>query len=407
MSGSLVSGAKQLFQPKRYAKDLNDKMAEVRLAAQGLRQWADTVLLESQKDLINLNSGMYKQQTHVSHQVEDLNHKVDQLSSKLDRVNRLEMFIPITFNNIQLVLDDEWFREYLDIAPDETPTKTATGAYQNRGAGKHNQEHQIAPVVIATSTDDVLNGLMYDSDLVPKDVDDVLRQGRAPLHKKHQPARVLAIQENPRLQAWLSLDDSCILLVNCNAASHLDLSISFVSAGIVHALMEQASQPRESVEIIPLAYFCGQHQDFSHDEAASPSELAMSLLLQLVDQHRDFGAADLRRCLEETDPNSIESIIRSLGRLLDRLTSKTIVYLVVDGVEHFARPDLRRAQFQDVLVLLADVFRQEREIALKILFTCVQKGVFLERLDLLSDDEIVNIPKSPPPISVWRRENTH
>lgn len=225
-----------------------------------------------------------------------------------------------------------------------------------------------------------------------------------PTPQKASAPSKMAIQENPRVQAWLALDESSILLVNGNASSPLDLSTSFVSAGIVRALVEQASQARRGLEIIPLAYFCGQHQNFSQDEAASPRELAMSLLLQLVDQQRDFGAADLRRCLDETDPDSAESIVVSLGRLLKPLTPKVIVYIVIDGVEHFARPDLRRDQFQDVVEQLLDLFQRQEEAKLKILLTCAQRSILLEFFDLLADDEIVNIPNVPPPTKMWKRE---
>lgn len=114
-----VSGAKQLFRPQRYAKDLNDKMAEVRLAAEALDRWANTVIMESQKNMVIMLSGMHDQQAQTSRQVEGLQQTLNLLESKIDRGNELERCTTITFNNIHLVLNEEWTREYLVISQTE------------------------------------------------------------------------------------------------------------------------------------------------------------------------------------------------------------------------------------------------------------------------------------------------
>lgn len=372
-------------------------MAEVKLAAQKLEKWANIALLESQKDQMKLQNGTYSQQAKLSRDMEGLHGKFDHLTSRFDRMEKLEKIITMIFNNVQPMLEDEWICQYRIIEMDAMETITASPTDNQPRTDREHSEHQMAPKKSITSARNVLSELMYEPGLVPRDIDDILRQSTMPLHHRLQPRRVTAIQENPRVQAWLTLDESSILLVNGNAASHLDLSTSFFSARVVRTLAEQPSQYRENIEIVPLAYFCGQHQDFLRDAAASPSELAMSLLLQLVDRHREFDAADLRRCLDDTDPKNVESIMESLGALLGHLPSRAIVYLVVDGVEHFARPDLRKAEFQDVLIKVVNLFQFQKRAKLKILFTSTQRGVLLDDLNLLADDEIVNIPMSPPP----------
>lgn len=372
-------------------------MAEVKLTAQTLEKWANIALLESQKDQMKLQNGLYFQQAQLSDHVEGLHDKVDRLTSRLERMAKLEMLTPIIFNTIKPVLDDEWISQYRITETNAMEIVTVSQPNKMSRTGDKHTKRQIAPKNPSISAETVLNELMYEPDLVPRDIDTILRQGTMPLHHKLQPRRVTAIQENPRVQAWLTLDESSILMVNGNSASHLDLSTSFFSARVVRTLVEQASQYQGNLEIVSLAYFCGQHQNFTQDAAASPSELGMSLLLQLVDRHREFDAADLRLCLDDTDPNSVGSIFESLGTLLGHLPSRAIVYLVLDGVEHFARPDLRRAEFQDVLVQLVDMFQVQKRAKLKILFTSAQRAVLLDDLDLLADDEIVNIPMSPPP----------
>lgn len=133
-----------------------------------------------------------------------------------------------------------------------------------------------------TTAEDVLDRFIFDRDLVPWDIKDLLRQGTTTLHQKLQPNRLRAVQDNPRVRAWLSLDSPSLLLVNGNSTSHLDLSTSFFSAKIMDTLMQEASQRHKTIEFIPIAYFCVQHKNYNKDEAAHPAELAMSLLLQLV-----------------------------------------------------------------------------------------------------------------------------
>lgn len=95
----------------RYAKDLNDKMAEVRLSAQTLEKCANTLLLRSQKNMFNMHGQIYSQLDHRLENLESkLEDKCDELSSKIDRVGMLEQVVPMVFNSFQLVLKDEWNR---------------------------------------------------------------------------------------------------------------------------------------------------------------------------------------------------------------------------------------------------------------------------------------------------------
>lgn len=73
-----------------------------------------------------------------------------------------------------------------------------------------------------------------------------------------------------------------------------------------------------------------------------------------------------------------------------------MVFVIIDGVEHFNRPDERRAGLREVCSQLVQMFREQRGAKVKLLFTSTQKAVMLEELGLIMDDEIVNIPKSPP-----------
>lgn len=92
----------------RYAKDLNDKMAEVRLAAQTLEKWANTLLLQSQKNMFNMHLKLGQQLESFEKRFED---RLDELSSQIQRANKLELVVPMIFNDFKLVLNDEWNRK--------------------------------------------------------------------------------------------------------------------------------------------------------------------------------------------------------------------------------------------------------------------------------------------------------
>lgn len=95
----------------RYAKDLNDKMAEVRLAAQTLEKWAITLSLRSQKNMYNMLGQMYSQLNHRFDSLESKFEDKVELSSKIERAGTLEQVAPMVFNSFKLVLKDEWNRK--------------------------------------------------------------------------------------------------------------------------------------------------------------------------------------------------------------------------------------------------------------------------------------------------------
>lgn len=115
------------------------------------------------------------------------------------------------------------------------------------------------------------------------------------------------------------------------------------------------------------------------------------------DNHRNFEPQLLQKCLDETVPYDITSIAGSLARLLDGLPPEAMVFIIIDGIEHFTRPDERRRGLVDVFSRLIPVLRKERGAKVKLLCASAQKAVMLEELELFMDDEIVSIPKSPPP----------
>jgi hypothetical protein len=204
---------------------------------------------------------------------------------------------------------------------------------------------------------------------------------------------VLAAQKNPRMLAWLTLDESSLLLVN-GGADPASQSVSFVSAKVVRSLQVQDLRQNPSMELVTLAYFCGRHWDYRRDAAGSPDELAMSLLLQLVDQYRAFEPRALQECLDKAVPHDVAAICEVLQSLLDQLPNNAVVFLVIDGLHSFSNPPERQRQMREVVELLVDIYRKQSRPILKFLFAGPTRSNLEE---LFEAGEIVDLPLNPPP----------
>ncbi|EOD45346.1 hypothetical protein UCRNP2_7930 [Neofusicoccum parvum UCRNP2] len=140
---------------------------------------------------------------------------------------------------------------------------------------------------------DMLEKFQYDPSLSAKDRHSLLRTS-ASLSKKDE-SRALWLTQNVRLRAWLTVDETSLLLVAGNAQHRPASPTSLVSAKL-------AAAAAGNVNMVVSSFFCGRHTDASVDADARPSELAMSLLLQLVGQYRGFGTGVVRECVDALEP---------------------------------------------------------------------------------------------------------
>lgn len=224
------------------------------------------------------------------------------------------------------------------------------------------------------------------------------------MQHKVQKNRIEMIQKSPRLKSWLYVDRSSLLAIHGNTSSSNDHSTSYIMATIMHSLIQLASQSDQNMEIIPLAYFCGQHANLYRDQAGEADALAVSLLMQLLSQHRGFHPRDLQRCRNIVRDGDIEATLTALDKMIKRLPSRAMVYLIIDEIERFQTPPERKAGLRDVLTQVVGMFRERHETGslgakVKVLFSTSNRSVLLE--DLLEDEEIVNIPNNPPPGGSW------
>jgi hypothetical protein len=238
--------------------------------------------------------------------------------------------------------------------------------------------------------DDILDAYFYDPDLVPGDCQHMLRLRHTPgCHIDED--RVLALRSHPRFLAWLELNQSSLLLVDANSEPAVNPEMSSVSARLYQHVFEMANRDGKSAMLIPLAFFCRSHSDYENDENGTPSELAMSLLLQLLDTWRDIDPTVLSEILEGLEPEDAASVCAALGRALSRLPINSIAIVIIDGLRYFAHPRERRNKLIDLVERLVSMHREGFTATVKFLFANSARCEYLEHI--VTGEEYLKIPK--------------
>ena len=242
--------------------------------------------------------------------------------------------------------------------------------------------------------DGLLNQYLYEPSLVTTDYEHLLG---VPNHagRDFDEDRVSAIKACPQFKDWIQRGDSSLLLVNANLDTPSSLEMSFVSAQAFKRAMEiYGEETNAGPKLIPLAFFCGQHEDYRRDENGHPSELAMSLLLQLVDRYRAFHPEHVAVAFERFNPEDIESILKAFKTLISCLPEHMIVFIIIDSLRSFGRPKKRRNDLVEVVEGLVDICRGRHPATLKVLFANSTRAEYLE--DIFTNDETLRVPASAP-----------
>ena len=273
------------------------------------------------------------------------------------------------------------------------PSKAPKSLPSSKPRRERNKEAKIA---------DILQRFLYEPELVPTDCAAVARYLKPDHYGRTQldGSRIAALQTSSRIHAWLIVDESSLLLLNGRTKPIPQSETSAVSAQIVTRLLDRCQSTEQvgasdikSAVLLPLAFFCGQHCDWQRDPNGSPAEVAMSLLLQLLDHHGSSLPADvLKRCRDGTTPFDIASICASFGTAIGALGRRVIVVLVVDGIKFFTNPPERQEQMRELIAGLVAIYRDcSGGTTLKFLFSSPTRSGFIE--DLFEDDEILVLPR--------------
>ncbi|KAK0624319.1 hypothetical protein B0T14DRAFT_565599 [Immersiella caudata] len=354
-----------------FSDNLKERVAEVKLRAQRWERRALRLSMQNQNAAVQLQIHNTVAQSRIDDNVQKILNRTEEIEDRLSRskiLESLDSFLHVIVSTLD---------KRLESSQPTRQAKLLAGA-DTRAA--------------------ILEDFQYEPDLMPSDCAAVLSCLNQGHHSRSRlnGTRIVLLQKNPRLQAWLTMDESSLLLVNGRTRAQPHSEATVVSAQIFQRLLDVAGDvENRSTILVPLAIFCGQHRDARRDPNGNPAEAAMSLLLQLVDRAGTrVPAAVLKKCRAETTPLNIASICASLERILLSLSSKVIVVLLVDGIKFFTNPDERRDQTRDLVERLAAVFRKKTKAILKLLFSSPTRSEFIE--DLFEDGEILSLARDLP-----------
>lgn len=244
---------------------------------------------------------------------------------------------------------------------------------------------------MASITIDKLLGLCgWEPGAIRKDCDMIRKKILAPGNDVDED-RIAAVQSQPRFQSWLLRETSSLLAINANFELTSSIGISYISAKIVDNALVVAKQFGDTPnQLIPLAFFCGQHR-FTRDRYGKASEVALSLVMQLLDGYRDFDSELVDATFHLLEPHDISSICDTLSLLMSRLPATAIVVLIIDGLNFFGQPRGRCDETKQVIRHLVDIVKGEQVATIKMLFTSAIQVKFIE--ELLGKEELLVLPK--------------
>ncbi|XXG99266.1 hypothetical protein Hte_005603 [Hypoxylon texense] len=235
---------------------------------------------------------------------------------------------------------------------------------------------------------DLLQDLAYEKRLINDDCQDILdiRKG---FGTRLDTDRIISAQSSSQLQAWLSINDSSLLLVEGGCSTSSNSEISYVAAQVVESVLE-LSKNSSTVPIMPLAFFCSQHRNRRRDVYGRPQGLAKALLSQLIDQFTGLSSEELQACQNNLDTDDIESICKVFRRIMKKLPSNWIVVLVLEGID-IMMEDKTRDQLRYITQSLVRTHGGKHAATLKFLFTCTTSSRPID--DLFQEWDVLRIPR--------------
>lgn len=242
----------------------------------------------------------------------------------------------------------------------------------------------------------LLANFFYERDLVINDYQALMKLLSPQRNSGTNHDRILAIEATFRVQAWLVIDEPSLLLIDGRAESRRDVEVSVFVARIVHQLHCWQAEVDEfgpdAPEIVPVAFFCGRHRQ-RQDTNSNPTELAMSLLLQLIDRHRaGFRPSLIQKLGLELDPRNMSSICSKVEELIMKLRKNVVLILLVDGLIHFTQDEVQTSQTRELISCLIGIYRKRPAATLKLLFSSPTRPDFVE--DLFLEKELLRLPRS-------------
>ncbi|CAJ0540988.1 Ff.00g078250.m01.CDS01 [Fusarium sp. VM40] len=340
---SRVIGTKLLFNPTGFSGKLKDCLAHVKNTKQ---RFTASIAAISANQLKLL---------------EQQNYSI--MNSQIQDSKQIMMVLEQSRNTHLLVLDT--LVQFLDSG------SKAGQAYVYSPVHEDTVPQILAPEL---DIDTLLDQYLYDAQLVHRDCQSIFRSRYAPGYDLDEDL-VSTVKSNPRFLSWLTLDESSLLFLDTRSDNQTcSLEMPIVTAEIFRDILtfssKQVSANKEaSTAFICLAFFCSQHKDYARDLNAQPTELVMSILLQLLDQYHYFEPQDLANIFSDFDPSDLDSTPSSFEALVTELPSHVFLVTLVDDISCFTWPVVRRRGMEYIMERLSCIHRERRyKATFKLLF---------------------------------------
>ncbi|PVI07508.1 hypothetical protein DM02DRAFT_512819 [Periconia macrospinosa] len=361
MKSSMRTGVKLLLDPTGYMERLREFQADLKMTSQSFEARLNKLSRETELETLQLS---YSSTYAIHNQLQNLTQTIRE--ERGARLEAMEALKPL----LEMVFEVRQKKESV------------------RGRKRSKQVSNLEP-------ETVLEHFLYEPDLVVDDSLNLLNRAKQSRRTSQDSGRLNALQSSHRLQAWLTVDESSLLFLNGRADPQPNSAVSFFTAQVFQSLLrfhDNYGKEKSVIKFIPVAFFCGQHRDQQTDVNSDPGELAMSLLLQLIDRTRgDLDDAILQRCYEKTRGGNIDSICSMLELVFTSLSSQAMVVIMVDGLRFFAQPAERGRGTREVVSRLVELFRVGSEARVKLLFSSPTRCEYLE--DLFEDHELLAMPR--------------
>ncbi|KAM0191650.1 hypothetical protein ACHAPI_008701 [Fusarium lateritium] len=304
LKSSRVTGTKILINPTGFSKRLKDCLFTVKNIKQ---RFTARIAAMSAKQLKLLEQQNYS------------------IMNSQNQDTRKMMGVLEQFRNTHIVILDKLV-QFLDSG------SKAGQAYIYSPVHEDSIPQIVAPKL---DVDTILNRYLYDAQLVHQDCKSISRSRHVPGYDLDEDL-ISTIKSNPHFLSWLTLDESSLLFLDTRSDNQTcSLEMPIVAAEVFQDILTFANDhvltdPDASTSFVCLSFFCSQHKDYSKDLNAQPTELVMSILLQLLDQYRDFDPQDLTDMFSDLDPFDVDSILSAFEVLVTELPSKIFLVTLVD-----------------------------------------------------------------------------
>jgi len=183
------------------------------------------------------------------------------------------------------------------------------------------------------------------------------------------------------LQAFVEVPSSSVLFVEGGLGSRHQARepISVAAARVVVAL---ARARETNPSLYALAYFCSEHSNW-RQPLGTALDLIITLLLQLINQHRHFDATLLHDCRDmvldrplEPSADDVRSFCDRLRHCVLALPKEVALFCIIEGTAYFEGPRKRTEHTLLILEWMLELGKETEEgrAWVKCLFTTPAKS---------------------------------